>query len=131
ISPPTWEVIIKPVTAWSCAHGVGRWQDDCGCGGGGGWHQKWRKPLRDTLDWLRDRLITVYDDIGSQFFRDPWLARDEYIQVILDRSPENVETFINRHSSRSLSPSEQIDALRLLEMQRHALLMYTSCGWFF
>ena len=131
ISSPTWEVIIKPVTAWSCAHGVDRWQDDCGCGGGGGWHLKWRKPLRDSLDWLRDRLITVYDDIGHQFFRDPWLARDEYIQVILDRSPENVETFLNRHSKRSLAPSQQIDALRLLEMERHSLLMYTSCGWFF
>ncbi len=131
ISPPTWEVIIKPVTAWSCAHGVDRWQDDCGCGGGGGWHLKWRRPLRDTLDWLRDRLITVYDDIGRQFFRDPWLARDEYIQVILNRSPENIETFLNRHSKRSLAPSQQIDALRLLEMERHSLLMYTSCGWFF
>ena len=131
ISPPTWEVILKPVTAWSCAHGVARWQDDCGCGGGGGWHLKWRRPLRDSLDWLRDRLITVYDDMGRQFFRDPWLARDEYIQVILNRSPENVETFLNRHCIRSLAPSEQIDALRLLEMQRHALLMYTSCGWFF
>jgi alpha-amylase/alpha-mannosidase (GH57 family) len=63
--------------------------------------------------------------------RDPWLARDEYIEVVLDRSPGKVETFLSRHQRHTLTPSERIDALRLLEMQRHALLMYTSCGWFF
>jgi alpha-amylase/alpha-mannosidase (GH57 family) len=131
INPPTWEVVLKPVTAWSCSHGVNRWQDDCGCGGGGLWHQKWRRPLRDALDWLRDKLIKVYEDAGRQFFRDPWAARDEYIQVIRDRSPENVENFLTRHRTRKLTATEQIDALRLLEMQRHTLLMYTSCGWFF
>ena len=131
INPPTWEVELKPVTAWSCAHGVDRWQEDCGCGGGGFWHQKWRRPLRDSLDWLRDRLIKVYEESGRQFFRDPWAARDEYIQVIRDRSAANVDHFLTRHRKRKLTPAEQLDALRLLEMQRHALLMYTSCGWFF
>ncbi len=131
INPPTWEVVLKPVTAWSCAHGVDRWQDDCGCGGGGLWNQKWRRPLRDSLDWLRDKLVKVYEDTGRQFFRDPWAARDEYVQVIRDRSAANVDQFLTRHRKRKLTPAEQLDALRLLEMQRHALLMYTSCGWFF
>jgi alpha-amylase/alpha-mannosidase (GH57 family) len=131
LNPPTWEVVLKPVTAWSCSHGVERWQNDCGCGGGGEWHQKWRQPLRDSLNWLRDELSKVYQEIGCRFFNDPWQARDEYIQVILDRSPNKVEQFLNRHQNHSLSPSEQIDALRLLEMQRHTLLMFTSCGWFF
>jgi alpha-amylase/alpha-mannosidase (GH57 family) len=131
ICPPTWEVVLKPVTAWSCAHGVGRWQDDCGCASGGGWHQKWRRPLRDTLDWLRDQLITVYQEVGSKVFRDPWLARDEYVQVLRDRSPANVTSFLQKHQLTKLSSAEKIDALRLLEMQRHTLLMYTSCGWFF
>ncbi|MBW4648318.1 MAG: DUF3536 domain-containing protein [Kastovskya adunca ATA6-11-RM4] len=131
INPPTWEVELKPVTAWSCSHGVSRWQDDCGCGGGGLWNQKWRRPLRNALDWLRDRLVRVYEDTGRQFFRDPWLARDEYIQVIRDRSAANIEDFLARHRTHKFNPTEQIDALCLLEMQRHALLMYTSCGWFF
>lgn len=131
LNPPTWEVQLKPVTAWSCAHGVDRWQDDCGCGSGGGWHQKWRRPLRDTLDWLRDELIGIYESVGRNFFLDPWATRDEYIEVILDRSPDKVDQFLSRHQCRQLTPAEQIDALRLLEMQRHALLMYTSCGWFF
>ncbi len=131
ICEPTWEVELKPVTAWSCMHGVDRWQDDCGCGGGGDWHQQWRRPLRDTLDWLRDQLIITYEEAGTKLFNDPWAARDEYIETILDRSVENVEEFLTRHQRHSLSPTEQIDALRLLEVQRHTLLMYTSCGWFF
>jgi alpha-amylase/alpha-mannosidase (GH57 family) len=131
LNSPTWEVELKPVTAWSCSHGVDRWQDDCGCGGGGGWHQQWRRPLRDSLDWLRDQLIKVFEEAGKKVFRDPWQARDEYIQVILDRSPTQVNAFLTRHQSHSLSHSDRVDALRLLEMQRHTLLMYTSCGWFF
>ena len=130
-NPSTWEAEIKPVTAWSCSHGVDRWQDDCGCGGGGGWHQKWRRPLRDSLNWLRDQLIPIYEEAGSKLFGDPWKARDEYIDVMRDRSPANVDSFLDRHQIRELNVAEQIDALRLLEMQRHALLMFTSCGWFF
>jgi len=131
LHPPEWEVELKPVTAWSCAHGVDRWQDDCGCGGGGTWHQKWRKPLRTSLNWLRDELVKVYETEGSKLFRDVWQARDEYIRVIGDRSPQNIEKFFATHCPVPLSPLAQIDALRLLEMQRHALLMFTSCGWFF
>ncbi|MGK7950058.1 MAG: DUF3536 domain-containing protein [Xenococcaceae cyanobacterium] len=131
LEQPTWEVVLKPVTAWSCAHGVDRWQEDCGCGGGGVWNQKWRRPLRDALDWLRDKLTDVYIDEASKLFRDPWEAREEYIQVIRDRSPEKVQHFFTLHQYRELTLAEKIDALRLLEMQRHTLLMYTSCGWFF
>ncbi len=131
INPPSWEVELKPVTAWSCAHGVDRWQDNCGCGGGGEWHQQWRRPLRNALNWLRDQLVNVYEEHGRLFFLDPWLARDEYIQVIRDRSPENIHRFLSRHQTHKLTNVEQVDALRLLEMQRHALLMFTSCGWFF
>jgi len=131
LCPPTWEVELKPVTAWSCSHGVNRWQDDCGCGGGGGWHQKWRRPLRDSLNWLRDQLLPIYTERSQELFSDPWQARDEYIQVILDRSPGNLEEFLVRQQSHPLTAEEKTDALRLLEMQRHALLMFTSCGWFF
>jgi len=141
LSPPTWEVEIKPLTAWSCAHGVDRWQDHCGCGGGGVWHQQWRRPLRNALDWLRDQLIQVYQEAGVNLFQDPWKARDEYIEVLRERaSPtlvgsngegNGVDGFLARHQAHPLSAAEQVDALRLLEMQRYALLMYTSCGWFF
>jgi alpha-amylase/alpha-mannosidase (GH57 family) len=138
LHPPTWEVEIKSVTAWSCAHGVDRWQDNCGCGGEGGvWHQDWRRPLRDALDWLRDRLVEVYLDCGDRFFQDPWAARNDYVSVLLAQTDvtsdpsDPIDAFLARHQRQALSATEQVDALRLLEMQRHALLMYTSCGWFF
>lgn len=129
LNPPTWEVELKPVTAWSCAHGVDRWQEDCGCGGGGVWNQQWRRPLRESLDWLRDQLIRVYEEEGKKLFNDPWLARDEYIQVVRDRS--SLPKFLARHQLHKLTNGDRLDAVRLLEMQRHTLLMYTSCGWFF
>lgn len=131
ICPPTWEVELKPVTAWSCSHGVDRWQDDCGCGGGGLWHQQWRRPLRDALNWLRDELVQVYEKAARSLFTDPWAARNDYIRVLRDRSHTNVKRFLKQHQSHPLSNTERVDALRLLEMQRHAMFMFTSCGWFF
>lgn len=131
--PPTHEVEIIENTAWSCAHGVGRWMDDCGCQSGmhPGWSQAWRAHLRDALDWLRDTLEPLFEEKGHQYLKDPWEARNDYIQVILDRSHENLQKFLVKHSLRPLDQPEQVAVLKLLEMQRHAMLMYTSCGWFF
>ncbi len=126
-------VEIAEHTSWSCAHGVERWRSDCGCQTGGkpGWHQRWRKPLREALDWLRDQLAQLFEDEGRQLLKDPWTARDGYITVILERSHANVERFFQQQAHRRLSDAEVVQALKLLEMQRHALLMYTSCAWFF
>ena len=131
--PPTQEVEIAERTSWSCMHGVERWQSNCGCnsGGHGGWNQEWRRPLRETLDWLRDDLAGVYENAARGLLRDPWHARDEYVRVLSDRSAASVSTFLAEHASRDLLPEEELQALRLLEMQRHVMLMYTSCGWFF
>lgn len=131
--PPTHEVRIHEKSAWSCSHGVRRWHSDCGCNSGGrpGWNQRWRQPLRDALDWLRDELAPQFETRAGALFRDPWRARDAYISVILDRSEENVTQFLREHAARELGEEERLTALRLLEMQRHAMLMFTSCGWFF
>lgn len=131
--PPTHEVEIHQPSAWSCPHGVDRWKQDCGCNSGGhaGWNQQWREPLRNALDWLRDKLAPIYETKAQEFLKDPWLARDGYIKVILNRSPENISTFFSERAARELSEADQVAALRLLEMQRHAMLMFTSCGWFF
>ena len=131
LCPPTWEVQLKPATAWSCSHGVERWRSDCGCGGGGGWQQQWRAPLRNALDWLRDRLCDLYENQGSRLFNDSWDARNGYVEVMSDRSKTSLDRFFEQYQSRPLNDIERTQALRLLEMQRHALLMYTSCGWFF
>ena len=131
--PPTHEVQIFENSSWSCAHGVERWKSDCGCNSWPKpqWNQAWRAPLRAALDWLRDNLASRYEEKGRQFFEDPWQARNDYVHVILDRSPGNVERFWGRHVRRKLEQPERIAALQLLELQRQAMLMYTSCGWFF
>jgi hypothetical protein len=112
---------------------VERWRSSCGCSTGGhaGWNQAWRGPLREALDFLRDALAPCYAELAARYLRNPWEARDEYISVILDRSPENRDEFFARHAARDLTRDERIKVLQLLELQRHAMLMYTSCGWFF
>ncbi|HLZ42931.1 MAG TPA: DUF3536 domain-containing protein [Candidatus Sulfotelmatobacter sp.] len=119
-------------SSWSCVHGVERWRGDCGCNSGGHpWNQQWRAPLRAALDWLRDRLAPIFESQGKLYLRDPWASRDDYIRVILDRSEESRSAFFAEHAIRPLDQGQQVTVLKLLEMQRHALLMYTSCGWFF
>jgi len=126
-TPPEHEVEIVERTAWSCDHSLGRWERDCGCSTNGeGWNQQWRTPLRAALDWLRDECIAIFEWRGSDLLHDPWEARDEYIDVVLDRSEDNVDRFLARHVT-----DDPVTALELLEMQRNAMLMYTSCGWFF
>ena len=130
--PPTHEVQIIENTAWSCSHGIERWRSDCGCNSGrAGWDQKWRGPLRTALDYLRDRAADLFEHYGSELLNDPWKARNDYIDVILDRSPESLWIFFEKYSKLQLKTDETVTALKLLELQRHAMLMYTSCGWFF
>jgi alpha-amylase/alpha-mannosidase (GH57 family) len=131
--PATHEATVFENSAWSCSHGVERWKSACGCASGmrPEWSQGWRQPLREALDWLRDTLAPVYSENARKYLVEPWEARDEYINAILDRTPENVDRFLAQHALRELAPAERTAALRLLEMQRHAMLMYTSCGWFF
>ncbi len=124
------EAQIIEDSSWSCVHGVERWRSDCGCNSGGhpGWHQQWRKPLRDALDWLRDTTAEIFERESSKILRDPWKARDEYINIVLRRSDDNIKRFLKDHA---IAEANENRVLRLMEMQRHAMLMYTSCGWFF
>ena len=132
-NPPQHDVQIVPNSSWSCMHGIERWRGNCGCNSGGhsDWNQEWRGPLREALDWLRDRLATEFETHGAALFTDPWQARDAYIDVVLDRSPVKVDRLFTQYARTPLSSEQQIVALKLLELQRHAMLMYTSCGWFF
>ncbi|OGO01524.1 MAG: hypothetical protein A2Y90_00810, partial [Chloroflexi bacterium RBG_13_52_12] len=133
--PPTHEVEIIEKTSWSCVHGVDRWWSDDGCTTGAGshpdWNQKWRTPLRNAFDFLRDTLEGKYEAAAGRLLKDPWDARNGYIDVILDRSPESVRRFFGKYAVKELTEAEKTTALKLLELQRHTMLMYTSCGWFF
>jgi alpha-amylase/alpha-mannosidase (GH57 family) len=132
--PSEQDVEILENTAWSCVHGVGRWSANCGCNSGGrpDWNQEWRGPLRAALDWLRDEVAPRYEKMAARYFKDPWEARNNYIHVVLDRSPASKERFAAANFRRkNLQRSDRVNVWKLLELQRHAMLMYTSCGWFF
>ena len=127
--PPAYEAQVHENSSWSCVHGVERWRNDCGCNSGKpNFHQRWRKPLRESLDWLRDQLAAIFDDEGRQILKDPWLAREDYINVILNRNDDTIKKFLKDHCKVDV---EQNRVFRLMEVQRNAMLMYTSCGWFF
>jgi len=120
-------------SSWSCTHGVGRWFRDCGCHAGSppGWDQAWRTALRQALDALRREVAAVFTRDGAQLFVDPWEARDDYIRVLLTPDEATRAAFLARHARHPLSRAEAVDAWELLEASRNAMLMYTSCGWFF
>ena len=129
-----YEVDIKQASSWSCFHGVGRWKEDCGCSTGGhpGWNQKWREPLRNALDYLRDKLVDVFEAEGVKYFNTSvWEVRNNYIDVILNRHYSNIKKFQKNYFKADLTEEEKVSAMELLEIQRQAMLMYTSCGWFF
>ncbi|MGH7843884.1 MAG: DUF3536 domain-containing protein, partial [Candidatus Binatia bacterium] len=121
--PPTHQVEIFEKTSWSCAHGIDRWWTNCGCNSGAhpAWSQAWRTPLRNALDWLRDTLAPLFENQAKTFLRDPWAARNDYIDFVLDRAPDSIESFLQRHASRSLPAADRITVLKLLELQRHAM----------
>lgn len=131
--PPEYEVQIHENTSWSCPHGVERWRNDCGCHTGrqSGWHQSWRKPLREAMNWMRDEVNEEFAKEFHDVFKDPWAARDEYIQVILDRSPERGSEFFMRHMKNYAVGEPLARAISLMELQLYLMLIFTSCGWFF
>jgi alpha-amylase/alpha-mannosidase (GH57 family) len=133
LAPPSYEAQIHENSSWSCVHGVERWRSNCGCstGGDAGWHQHWRRPLREALDWLSNSLAASFEQLGKDFFDDPWQVRNQFISLVLNRTPEATRRFLQKHVHRSLNTDETTRAIRLLEIQRNAMLMYTSCGWFF
>lgn len=129
--PPQYEAQIVENSSWSCCHGVERWRADCGCNSGrAGWHQKWRAPLRAALDFVRDELIKTFETVGKEYFKDPWAARNDYVDLMSDRSLDAQHCFFLKHATEK-AWNDRAGALMLLEMQKNALFMYTSCGWFF
>ncbi|MCX6161334.1 MAG: DUF3536 domain-containing protein [Ignavibacteriae bacterium] len=123
-------------TAWSCIHGVGRWKENCGCytGGAQGWNQQWRSPLRNALNQLNFKLGVLFELEGRKYLKDPWTARNEYINVILEKTgtrEESFSKFLSGMFLKRLKQSEKITCINLLEMQKYSMLMFTSCGWFF
>ena len=128
-----WEVALYEKSSWSCAHGVERWRSDCGCrmNHAAGWNQKWRAVLREAFDVLQESVDRVFESQAGALLKDPWQARNAYIQVILDPSEKQKKSFISRQSKKTLSSFDEKKIWDLLEAEKFSLFMYTSCGWFF
>jgi len=129
-NPAKDEATIVEASSWSCAHGVGRWSADCGCKMRGDSSQAWRGPLREALDYVAEHIDAMFEAESAVLLKDPWAARDRFIDVILDRSTASVDRFLGESGVKA-GESQRRRALSLFEMQRHRVLMYTSCGWFF
>jgi len=132
-SPPTRDVAIQSGegSSWSCEHGVGRWMRDCGCQtyGPEGYNQAWRGPLRAGLEVIRWAVDETYEMLGKQIFVDPWGARDRYVSVVIGET--SLPDFLEAETAGMGDPAALERADVLLEMQRNAMSMFTSCGWFF
>ncbi|NLB01713.1 MAG: DUF3536 domain-containing protein [Methanomicrobiales archaeon] len=132
--PPTHEVRICEETSWSCAHGIERWQGECGCHTGlqPGWSQAWRRPLREAIVTVRDALAPRSEEALAVLLSDPQEARDAAVDLVIDRwSDESVAAFFSRYAPDDIDAEGRRRVLTLLEMERQAMLMQTSCGWFF
>jgi hypothetical protein len=109
--PVTQDLKLEAPSSWSCVHGVERWRSDCGCKMAFDQpsQQKWRTPLRDGLNALAQGIHGIYER-ESVGVPDPWGVRDAYGEIVGRRD-------------RPHPP--------LLELEKYALRMFTSCGWFF
>lgn len=131
-SPPREEVTLVEPTSWSCAHGVERWRSDCGCkmDPGSPTQQEWRSGLRRAMEWLAEEVHGIFGAEASNLFgEDPWTIRNEYGRVVV--GAESIQGFLDRRLSPSLPPPLRVRAGELLELERNALRLFTSCGWFF
>lgn len=113
LSPPAYDLELVSPSAWSCPHGVGRWEEDCGCSFEPGTQQQWRMPLREALSTLRDAATEAVQARWPATGGDIWTARDV--------------------AGPDLSGAPQLDpaARALLAIEEHLLAMFTSCAWFF
>lgn len=124
-------------TSWSCVHGVDRWRKDCGCTEGSqpGWNQKWRTPLREAFDFIRDKLFEKATEILTPLITDIWKLRNEYINYIYNTSEKERkskgERLLSNYLRKSISDEEKVTVMKFLQALHMELLMYTSCGWFF
>jgi hypothetical protein len=131
-NPPEAEVQLVAPSSWSCPHGVERWRADCGCrlAPERPSHQRWRAPLRRGLDWLAGELHLQFEREGAALLGDPWAARDAYASVLSGDGP-SIVPWLSERVSEPGDRAGLVRAAELLELERNALRMFTSCGWFF
>ncbi len=113
--------LVEP-SSWGCAHGLARWSDGCPCTPGS---SGWKRPLRDAFDRLAARIDRVFEEQGSEHLRDPWAARDAYVDVV-----DGAAAFDDWFDDQRTVHGDARIAGRLLEAQRLRLSMYASCAFY-
>ncbi|MGQ0646455.1 MAG: DUF3536 domain-containing protein [Gemmatimonadaceae bacterium] len=131
--PAMHDVTLVSPTSWSCSHGVERWRSNCGCRMDQQLapSQAWRTPLRTALNALSEELHDVFEDEGRRLIRDVWAARDAYGPVIGSGDLMERARFLGEWCLPDVAGEARSRALELLEMERDAMRMFTSCAWFF
>lgn len=130
--PATFDVEVVAPTAWSCAHGVERWRSNCGCRSDTSRNpsQEWRTPLRDGLNALAEALHAIFERDGAPLLGDVWAARDAYGHAVSQDADARYRFSASQLASTA-TPDEKRRVAELLEMERDAMRMFTSCAWFF
>jgi alpha-amylase/alpha-mannosidase (GH57 family) len=123
--PATKEVSLRLPSAWSCGHGVARWDTGCECTEG---DSSWKGALNHALRNLAVKHNRLFEQYTGEALRDPWAARDDYLPVRSGWEP--LEGFWARHGTDQ-HPLKIQRTLLLLEAQYYGQCSFTSCGFFF
>lgn len=127
--PATKEVQLRVPSAWSCGHGVARWDSGCECTEG---DSSWKSALNLALRYLTEHGDQLFERYVSETLEDPWAARDAYLPV--RNGWETLESFWSQHGKYQRPPADPWLAQRtmlLLEAQYYHQYSFTSCGFFF
>ncbi len=124
--PPAKSIGIRSDTAWSCHHGLDRWQRGCPCINGPG---EWKTALRESLDKLAAQIDIIYQISTDPLLLQPWLTLENYIRLRTNAVSE--EGFWQSFGRRPLAIDERQQVRMLLEAQYYRQLMYISDAFFF
>jgi uncharacterized protein DUF3536/glycosyl hydrolase family 57 len=127
--PPTKEMTLRVPSAWSCGHGLARWDTGCECTEG---DSSWKSELNLALRHLAEKGDQLFERHTSETLDDPWAARDAYLPV--RNGWETLESFWAQHGKHQQPPTNPSSAQRtllLLEAQYYQQCSFTSCGFFF
>ncbi len=129
----SWEIKIKDGrvnegTSWSCAHGLGRWKEDCGCGKENAQTQEWRGSMREAFNFVSSETCSYFREEIKKYTDNPDGALKNYPAVLHNFSATDV--FISRFFGEETSFEVKRKILLLFEMLKQTLFSFTSCGWF-
>jgi len=123
--PAVEKIGIRERTSWSCAHGVNRWSEECGCTPNG----HWKQVMREFLNLVTEKVDEDYLAQTTSLLSDPWEARHAYIKVILGL--QGFSDWEHEQLLGTIHGDQSLLLQMLMRAQYERQRMFTSCGWFF